>query len=49
MLMVARLFPCAMIVLSLCASVAYYIAGDWRRGSYWILAAGLAFFVTIGD
>lgn len=36
----------AMIILSVGASIGYFIAGDWKRGLYWLFAAGITSTVT---
>lgn len=41
-----RLFPIILICLNLCASAAYFGAGDWKRGIYWIAAATLTATIT---
>lgn len=41
-----KLFPTLLIVLSVCAAVAYASAGDWRRVAYWLAAAVLTAAVT---
>jgi hypothetical protein len=40
------LFPIALIVLDLGASLVYLLAGDLRRGIYWAAAATLTACVT---
>lgn len=42
----AQLFPTIMIALSIGASVAYAVDGDWRRATYWFAAAVLNAAVT---
>lgn len=42
-----RTFALIIIVLSCLASVAYYAAGDMRRGTYWLAAAVLNITVTV--
>lgn len=42
----AQLFPTIMIALSIGASVAYAVDGDWRRTVYWFAAAVLNAAVT---
>ena len=39
-------FPLAMMALNLCASAAYFGAGEWKRGIYWIAACTLTACVT---
>lgn len=41
-----KLFPTLLIILDLCASIAYLPTGDWRRVVYWVTAAILTFCVT---
>lgn len=41
-----KYFPFALIVLDLCASVAYAFDGDYRRAIYWFAAATLTSTVT---
>jgi hypothetical protein len=43
---VQRLFPTILIVLSVCAAVAYIPTGDWRKVVYWLSAATLNAVVT---
>jgi hypothetical protein len=42
----AKIFPCLLILLNLCASVACFYAGDPKRGVYWLAAATLNVCVT---
>lgn len=41
-----KLFPTILIVLDICASCPYFMAGDWRKGVYWLAAAVLTTMVT---
>ena len=41
-----RVFPSILIVLDLCAAVAYCVAHDWRHVIYWLSAAVLTASVT---
>lgn len=41
-----KLFPTLLIVLDICAALAYVPAGDWRRVVYWLAAAILTTCVT---
>ena len=41
-----KLFPSVLIVLSIAAAIGYGLAGDWRRFTYWLAAAGLQTAVT---
>lgn len=43
---IARTFPVAMMVLSVCATAAYGFEGDWRRAAYWAFATGLTAAAT---
>jgi len=42
----AQVFPILIIVLSAAAGIVYLYSGDWRRGLYWLFAAGLGVCVT---
>jgi hypothetical protein len=41
-----KILPAVMIVLSLAASIAYFVAGDVRRAIYWAAAGVLTASVT---
>jgi hypothetical protein len=41
-----KLFPTLLIVLDICAALAYVPSGDWRRVVYWLAAAILTTCVT---
>lgn len=41
-----KIFPTLLILLDVCAAVAYVPTGDWRRVVYWFAAAILTFCVT---
>lgn len=41
-----HIFPVLIIGLSAAAGIAYLCSGDWRRGFYWLFAAGLGVCVT---
>jgi len=41
-----KLFPTMLIVLDVCAALAYLPSGDWRRVVYWLAAAVLTTCVT---
>lgn len=41
-----KIFPTILIVLDVCASVAYLSKGDWRHMVYWLAAAVLTTVVT---
>lgn len=42
----AKWFPVVLMVIDLCASVAYLFEGDYRRAVYWFAAAVLTGSVT---
>jgi len=46
MIPIKYLFPTAILALSLCAAVVYLTQGDFRRGIYWLFAAGIVATVT---
>jgi hypothetical protein len=41
-----KLFPTLLIVLDVCAAMAYLPSGDWRKVLYWLAAAVLTTCVT---
>ena len=41
-----KLFPTLLIILDICAALAYVPTGDWRRVIYWLAAAVLTTCVT---
>lgn len=41
-----KIFPTLLIVLDVCAALAYLPSGDWRRVVYWLAAAILTTCVT---
>lgn len=41
-----KLFPTLLIVLDICAALAYVPSGDWRKVIYWLAAAILTTCVT---
>lgn len=41
-----KLFPTLLIILDICAALAYVPTGDWRKFIYWIAAATLTTCVT---
>ncbi|GAB3380858.1 hypothetical protein NCG89_00880 [Spongiibacter taiwanensis] len=41
-----KLLPAAMMVLQLGSATPYLMCGDWRKGLYWLFAAGLTYVVT---
>jgi hypothetical protein len=43
---VTLVFPIALIVLDIAASVVYAFAGDWRHCIYWAAAAVLTASIT---
>jgi len=41
-----KIFPSLIIAASAAAGIVYLCHGDWRRGLYWLFAAGLGVCVT---
>ena len=41
-----KLLPSAMILLSIGAAIVYFAQHDYRKGLYWVFAAGLTTTVT---
>ena len=41
-----RLFPTLLIILDICAAMAYTPSGDWRKVIYWLAVAILTTCVT---
>jgi hypothetical protein len=41
-----KFFPTCLIVLDVCAALAYVPTGDWRRVIYWLAAATLTTVIT---
>ena len=41
-----KLFPTLLIVLDICAALAYVPTGDWRKVVYWMAATVLTTCVT---
>jgi len=41
-----KFFPTCLIVLDVCAALAYVPAADWRRVVYWLAAATLTTVIT---
>lgn len=41
-----KILPATMLVLQAAASMPYLMSGDWRKGLYWLFAAGLTYVVT---
>jgi len=41
-----KVFPTILIILNVCAALAYIPAMDWRKVVYWIAAAVLTYVVT---
>jgi hypothetical protein len=39
-------FPCVLIALDISAAAVYFIAGDFKRGVYWVAAAVLTACIT---
>jgi hypothetical protein len=44
--MMTKIFPVAMIIISMGASAVYAYDGDWRKVIYWVSAACLTASVT---
>lgn len=41
-----QVFPTILIVLDVCAALAYVPVCDWRKSVYWLAAAVLTYVVT---
>lgn len=41
-----KLFPTILMILDVCAAMAYIPTGDWRKVVYWLAAGALTFVVT---
>jgi hypothetical protein len=41
-----KALPTLMIVLQFFSAFPYFVSGDWRKGLYWLFAAGLTAVVT---
>jgi hypothetical protein len=41
-----QIFPTLLIVLDVCAALAYVPVCDWRKSVYWLAAAVLTYVVT---
>ena len=41
-----KLFPTILIVLDVCAALAYVPAGNWRKVIYWLAAGAITTVVT---
>lgn len=41
-----KIFPLILMSLNICASISYFIYGDWKRGLYWLFACGLTAYIT---
>lgn len=41
-----KMFAITQLALCICASVGYFLAGDLKRGVYWLCAAGITASVT---
>ena len=41
------IFPVIIIGLSVCAGIVYLVCGDYKRGFYWLFAAGVSICATI--
>lgn len=44
--MAGKVFVATLILLDLAAAASFFMAGDWRRGVYWLAAAVLSAVVT---
>jgi hypothetical protein len=44
--MIEKIFPTILMILDVCASLAYLYNGDWRKTIYWLAAGVLTFVVT---
>jgi hypothetical protein len=42
-----KFFPLVIVGLMLCASIPYWLVGDWRHGLYWTAAAIINLSVTL--
>jgi hypothetical protein len=40
-------FIAALTALETIAGICYFWEGDWRRGTYWVLAAAMSVIITI--
>lgn len=41
-----KTLPTVLIIIDVCAALAYIPCGDWRRVTYWLAAAILTYTVT---
>jgi hypothetical protein len=41
-----KIFPLILIIINLVAGTIYFSKGDWKRGCYWLFAAGLNYCVS---
>lgn len=41
-----KIFPTILIILDICAAIAYIPGGNWKMAVYWIAAATLTAMVT---
>jgi hypothetical protein len=41
-----KLLPLTLLIIQALASMPYWAVGDWRKGLYWLFAAGLTYVVT---
>lgn len=41
-----KALPLTLLLIQVLASVPYWAIGDWRKGLYWLFAAGLTYVVT---
>ena len=44
---IEKIFPIAIIVLSVGAAVTYGVVGDWRRAGYFLSGALITFFAIV--
>lgn len=44
--MSTKFFPTLLIILDVCAALAYIPSMDWRKIVYWLAAAALTYVVT---
>lgn len=41
-----KIFPTLLVILDVCAAMAYLPTGDWRKVVYWLAAATLTAVIT---
>jgi hypothetical protein len=44
--MTTKFFPTILMVLDICAALAYVPSGNWRMVIYWMAASALTFVLT---